>query len=450
MLKRIKKLFSTSSAAPDRIPHSTHGLNRRKVSGSAIRIIEALHAAGHEAYLVGGGVRDLILGGSPKDFDIATNATPEMVQKVFRRAKIIGRRFKIVHVRMGREVFEVTTFRGSHTDAGGRKHAVQSEKGILLRDNVYGDLESDAFRRDFSINALYYDPSTEEIIDYCGGLDDLSARRLSIIGDPSARYKEDPVRMLRAIRFMAKLALKIDPATEAPIKEHSEYLREIPPARLFDETLKLFLSGSAAATIDKLHEYHLLQHLFPSAARGLDGDSTIFQNMLRNSAVNTDKRIRQEKRVTPAFIYASMLWPALQTEMDRLRPDMRCSEQELMFQAANGVIVEQQQKTSIPKRFLIPMRDIWGLQLRLERRDPKRALSLLEHPKFRAGYDFLLLREQSGEVTDSLGDWWTKFQFAEAEEQTQMLSAFKSKSPRRRSRRRKPSDNTDQEPRDAE
>ncbi len=434
MLKHLKKIFIHDSAAPARIPAEEHRIDKRRIASNAISIINALQRAGWEAYLVGGSVRDLLLGGSPKDFDIATNATPEEVQKVFRRAKIIGRRFKIVHVRLGREVFEVTTFRGSHTSAEAQHRAVQSDKGILLRDNVYGDLESDAYRRDFTINALYYDPSSELIIDYTGAIDDLKARRLRIIGDPDARYKEDPVRMLRAIRFLAKLALKIESDTEAPIRQHSEYLQEIPPARLFEEVLKLFLSGSASAILEKLHEYHLLEHLFPAAARAFTEGSESSRALLRNAAVNTDKRIRQNKRVTPAFIYAAMLWPALQGEMRKQGANTRSGGQELMFRASNSVIIEQQQKTAIPKRFLIPMREIWTLQLRLERRDPKKAFTLLEHTKFRAAYDFLLLREQSGETETKMGEWWTRFQFADKSEQLAMLDEIKT-APQRRRRR---------------
>ena len=439
MLKTIKKLFiGDSSIKMRRIPASEHRINRDLISPNAIRVIQELKAAGWEAYLVGGGVRDLLLGGAPKDFDIATNATPEQVQTVFRRARVIGRRFKIVHVRMGREVLEVTTFRGSHTaDSGTKQHSVQSERGILLRDNVYGDLESDALRRDFTLNALYYEPESEEVIDYCGGLEDLRRRHLKIIGEPSARYKEDPVRMLRAVRFICKLGLSIDPATERPIREHSEYLREIPAARLFEEVLKLLLSGYARTILDALHEYHLLQHLVPDAAKAFEHGIETQRAMILNASANTDRRISEGKRVTPAFIYAALLWPGLQ---QRLGSGSHTVSQEEFIRAADSTVFLQQQYTAIPKRFLIPMREIWSLQQRFNRRDPKRAFALLEHPRFRAAYDFLLLREESGEHTQKLGEWWTQFQFAERDEQMAMIKRCSTTAPdkKRRRRRRKP------------
>ncbi len=441
MLKKIKRLFSAdpvSAVTLERIPASEHGIRTREISGNALKVIDELQREGFEAYLVGGGVRDLLLGGHPKDFDIATDATPEEVTRVFRRARIIGRRFKIVHVRMGREVLEVTTFRGTHEGGAGKRHAVQSDKGILLRDNVYGDLQSDALRRDFSVNALYYDPSSEEILDYTGGMRDLKARRLSIIGDPEARYKEDPVRMLRAIRFRHKLNFELAEETEAPIRNHANYLLEIPPARLFEEVLKLFLSGQAESTLRGLHEYHLLPHLFPGAAEILDTGSEQHQRLLYCAAANTDERIASNKRVTPAFIYAAFLWPTLQEQMEAHRADFRGGDQELLMNVSNGVLLAQQQKTAIPKRFQIPMREIWNLQLRFDRRDGKRAFAMLEHPRFRAAYDFILLREQSGEDLKGLGAWWTEFQHADRDRQIAMVNDTKSAAPKRRRRRRRP------------
>ncbi|WP_096085443.1 polynucleotide adenylyltransferase PcnB [Agaribacterium haliotis] len=448
MLKKLKKLFrpNTKPLTATRVSGRENGIDKRDISHNALKVIELLQDAGWQAYLVGGGVRDLLLGGHPKDFDVATDATPEQVQKVFRRARIIGRRFKIVHVRMGREVIEVTTFRGSHEEASGKQHAVQSDKGILLRDNVYGDLCSDAWRRDFSINALYYDPSDDSIVDYCNGLSALKQKSLSIIGEPDARYKEDPVRMLRAIRFMSKLGFSLDAASEQPIREHSDYLLEIPPARLFEEVLKLFMSGRAEAILEQLHHYHLLEHLFPAAADVFNRDESQAKRLLLCAAANTDERLAQGKRVTPAFIYAAFLWPRLQQQMQALRSQHRGGEQELLNKAATGVISEQLQRTAIPKRFLIPMREIWTLQLRLPRRDGRRAYTLLEHPRFRAAYDFLLLREQSGEELGQLGHWWTEFQVASEERRQALLeSARNSQAPRKRKRprRRKPAKNND-------
>jgi poly(A) polymerase len=437
MLQKLKRLLSTAKPATDSVrPTETSGLiDRNDISHAALTVIETLQSANWQAYLVGGGVRDLLLSGQPKDFDVATDATPEQVQSLFRRARVIGRRFKIVHVRVGREIIEVTTFRGSHTQSGSSKSAVQSQSGILLRDNVYGDLQSDALRRDFSVNALYYDPSTDRVIDYCDGLDDIEGQTLKMIGDPAERYKEDPVRMLRAVRFQAKLGFNIEKSTEAPIKQLAHYLGEIPPARLFEETLKLFLSGHARATLESLNNYGLLQHLFPSAAKALNGNSEQASRIIIHTAENTDQRLSKGKRVTPAFIFAAFLWPDLWERFQVLKSQEKRSLQELLFQAADEIVIAQQQKTAIPKRFLIPMREIWALQLRLTKRDPKRAYSMLEHNRFRAAYDFLLLREQSGEALNGLGDWWTRFQFADQDEQSALLEKIKGNKRRRSGKR---------------
>jgi len=423
------------------IAEKTHGIRRDDISKNAIKVIEQLHAANFQAYLVGGGVRDLLLGGKPKDFDVATDAKPEQVRSLFRSARIIGRRFRIVHVRFGREVIEVTTFRDSHEVAGDDQDAEQSENGMLLRDNVYGNILTDAERRDFTVNALYYDPKSGELLEFHTGVEDLNARLLRLVGNPETRYKEDPVRILRAIRFAAKLAFTIEPATEAPIREHADYLSHIPPARLFEEVLKLFMSGSATATLTLLREYHCLQYLFPSTDYCMEQGRDEDRNMVMSAAANTDKRIRQNKKVTPAFIYAAFLWPALRASMRHMIKDQNLSPQESMQRAAQGVITQQLTFTSIPKRFLIPMREIWALQLRLPRRQGKRALTLMEHPRFRAAYDFLLLREQAGEKLNGLGEWWTRFQASDDNERQAMLDKLSNETPppkKRRPRRRKP------------
>lgn len=433
MLKKLTQFFSRDKDSPSQashIPAEHHGINPKSISAAAIKVIETLQDEGWEAYLVGGGVRDSLLGNTPKDFDVATNATPEKVSNIFRRSRIVGRRFKIVHVRMGRELIEVTTFRGAHEAKNAARQASQNEKGMLLRDNVYGDLESDAKRRDFTINALYYDPTQQTVIDFCGGVDDLQQQTLRMIGDPASRYKEDPVRMLRAVRFKAKLNFELDPSTKAPIRDHAHYLKDIPSARLFEEVLKLFLSGKAKHTLETLHEFELLEHLFPSVARVLNGDDAFSKNLLYLATENTDKRIASNKRVTPAFIYAAFLWPALQEEIAILTSQSRGNPQDILYRASDAVIYEQQKRTAIPKRFQIPMKEIWSLQHRFKRRDAKRAFSLLEHKRFRAAYDFVLLREQAGERLGGLGDWWTTFQFADKDTQLSMLE--KTKSNRRR------------------
>ncbi|WP_331346273.1 polynucleotide adenylyltransferase PcnB [Cellvibrio sp. UBA7661] len=450
MLKRLLNLFTSkdsskvSGATPNgaiSIPRDQHNISRKNISQAAIRIIKQLEDSGFSAYLVGGGVRDLLLGNHPKDFDVATNARPEEVKRLFRSARIVGRRFQIVHVRMGREVIEVTTFRGHHEDTS--QHASRSEDGMLLRDNVYGTLETDAMRRDFTVNALYYTLKDFSVIDYCKGMDDLKNRTLRMIGDPATRYKEDPVRMLRALRFAAKLGFKIEPKTAKPIRELGSLLLNVSDARLFEEVLKLFLGGSATATFNLMREYDLLVHLFPGTDIALKAGDTLGANLIEQCMINTDKRIRAEKTVTPAFIYAALLWPALQHQFHLLSGKMTPTQ--AWTQAATNTINLQLTRTAIPKRFLIPMREIWDLQQRLPSRLGMRALRTLDHPRFRAAYDFLLMREAAGEALDGLGVWWTNYQTATEDEREQMVKevARQSKTggaakPRRRRSPRKP------------
>ncbi len=445
MLKRLLKLLSPSSSAASAGNHtmtatrSDHHVSLHGLSPNAVKVCQSLQQAGYQAYIVGGGVRDSLLEAKPKDFDVATDATPEQVRQVFRSSRIIGRRFKIVHVRFGREIIEVTTFRGSH-QTGKPHNAVQSEQGLLLRDNVYGDLESDALRRDFTINALYYDPISETLIDFTHGLEDIKSRTLRIIGNASDRYREDPVRMLRAARFAAKLAFKLEPATAQPILSLGELLDHIPAARLFEEVLKLMLGGSATATYNSLREYNLLTHLFPGATP-LINDSEFNQKMIELVCVNTDKRIRQGKRVTPAFIFAVFLWLPLQAEIKRLLAEgMKIGD--ARNAAVASVISQQLTRTSIPKRFTLPMRDIWYLQHVLATRPGKRCFGALEHQRFRAAYDFLLLREDAGEDFNGAGRWWTEFQFADEAHQQTMVETLNtqqtSNKPKRKPRRRKP------------
>jgi poly(A) polymerase len=451
MLKRLLNLFTSkdpgkasSARASDGaiiIPRDQHTISRKNISPAAIKIIRQLEDAGYSAYLVGGGVRDLLLGSHPKDFDVATNAKPEEVRRLFRSARIVGRRFQIVHVRMGREVIEVTTFRGHHEDTS--QHSARSEDGMLLRDNVYGTLETDAMRRDFTVNALYYTLKDFSVVDYCNGMEDLKNRTLRIIGDPVTRYKEDPVRMLRALRFAAKLGFSVDPRTAQPIRELGSLLLNVSDARLFEEVLKLFLGGSATATFNLLREYDLLLHLFPGTDAALKADDTLGANLIEQCMVNTDKRIRSDKTVTPAFIYAALLWPALQQRYARLSSQMTAAQ--AWAQAGTEVVNQQLTRTAIPKRFLIPMREIWDLQQRLPSRLGMRALRTLDHPRFRAAYDFLLMREAAGEVLDGLGMWWTNYQAANEEERELMVKELAKQGgpkaaskPRRRRGPRKP------------
>jgi poly(A) polymerase len=442
MLKRLLNFIAPRTAHPAAgklrvIPRDQHNISRKHISPAALKIIKQLQEANYEAYLVGGGVRDLLLGSQPKDFDIATNATPEQIRRIFRGARIIGRRFQIVHVRMGREVIEVTTFRAAHDDDRG---TVRSAEGMLLRDNVYGTVATDALRRDFTVNALYYTINGFAVHDYTGGMADLQKRTLRMIGDPVTRYKEDPVRMLRAIRFAGKLGFSIEPGTALPIYEWGHLLNNISSARLFEEVLKLFLGGSATATFSLLREYKLSSHLFPGTEAALAAGDELGLGVIEQTMVNTDKRIRADKTVTPAFIYAALLWPALQQKRQELEQQMPPTP--AYAQAAQQVVAQQLARTSIPKRFSIPMREIWDLQHRLTQRSGIRAIRLLDHPRFRAAYDFLLMREEAGEQLDGLGSWWTHFQVADEDEREQMIKKILrrsgSKSPRRAPRKRKP------------
>ncbi len=419
------------------IPRDQHNVSRSVISEPAKKVLHRLNKSGYEAYLVGGGVRDILLGNRPKDFDIATNATPEEVHALFRNSRLIGRRFRIVHVVFGREIIEVTTFRGnaSAEDGDGDDERKTNEHGLLLRDNVYGTQEEDALRRDFTVNALYYCIRDFTVIDFANGIDDLRNRQIRLIGDPETRYREDPVRMLRAIRFAAKLDFEIEPETEAPIRELAPLLHHIPPARLFDEVLKLFSAGYGEKTYDLLRQYNLLAPLFPETVRALEAGEP--DTLIRQALRNTDARIAQGKSVTPYFLFAAMLWPALQAEWRR-RQDNGDPVQPALHGAIGKVIGRQVQATAIPKRFSGPMREIWELQLRLPRRQGKRAYSTMAHPRFRAAYDFLLIREAAGELEPGLGQWWTEFQQRDERGQERMLSELTSDGPKKRRRRRKP------------
>jgi poly(A) polymerase len=446
----LKKLFQSFRSPLRRAPHprstpevlgnNQHSLRRGQISRYAVSVVERLQNAGYQAYVVGGCVRDLLLNFEPKDFDVATSATPEQVRAEFRNARVIGRRFKLVHVHFGREIIEVATFRSHHPQGDEEEDSTQAarnESGRILRDNVYGTLEDDAQRRDFTINALYFDVSNERILDYAHGVHDIRNRLIRLIGDPEQRYQEDPVRMLRAVRFAAKLGFDIEKHSAAPIRRLAPMLREIPSARLFDEVLKLFLSGQAERTFELLLEYDLFAPLFPASAKALEQNPEYAGRLIRQALANTDERIYRGKPVTPAFLFAALLWPALPARVAYLQgrgmPPIPA-----MQEATHDVISEQCQRTAVPKRFTIPIREIWDMQERLPRRSGKRADLLLENPRFRAGYDFLLLREEAGEETDGLGDWWTDYQDASDSERRNMIRALNSKddgaAPRKRRR----------------
>jgi poly(A) polymerase len=425
------------------ISRPDHTISRKQISSAALKVLYGLKEAGYDAYLVGGCVRDLLLGHEPKDFDVATNASPEQVNKVFRRSRLIGRRFKLVHVRFGREVIEVATFRAppeteQHVD----------EQGRIVRDNVYGTLEQDAWRRDFTVNALYYNIQDFSIVDFTGGIADLQAGKIRLIGDVETRYREDPVRMLRAIRFVGKLGLRLDDETEKWIPKLAELLIDIPPARLFDESLKLYLSGNAAVTNELLSHYGVFKHLFPQTDALLHEEQDGYPRILLTKALeNTDKRIDEGKPVTPAFLFAALLWePVRQRWQDYMANKIPAIP--AMQRAASEVIAQQVQRVAVPKRYTLVTRDIWILQTRLNQRLGKRAFRSLAQPKFRAGYDFLLLRNEAGEALQELADWWTLFQEQDETEQLKMVNSLSAsaggakKRPRRR-RRRKPAVKSD-------
>lgn len=430
------------------IERPDHNISRSGISSSALKVLYRLHKSGFQAYIVGGGVRDLLLGMEPKDFDVATDARPEQVNDLFRNARMIGRRFKLVHVRFGREIIEVATFRAQHSDDDDHPGQARDESGRILRDNVYGSLEEDAFRRDFTINALYYNIADFSVVDHVGGVRDLEQGLLRLIGDPVTRYREDPVRMLRAVRFAAKLGFRIEEGTAQPIAELSPLLQDIPPARLFEEVLKLFLGGVAQETWEELKHHGLFEPLFPLTERALARDTdTAGQQFIARALGNTDKRIAEGRPVTPFFLFAAFLWEPVRQRVEELEAD-GMGKPEALHQASDEVASRQQQVIALPKRFAVPMREIWQLQPRFEHRSGKRALRLLSHPRFRAAYDFLLLRAEVGEVDPELAKFWTDVQEVSGPKQREMLSAQSGgkggrSSRRRRSRRGKGGGNKD-------
>jgi poly(A) polymerase len=438
--KLLQRVFKGKKKHPPHSPHEAqryprrvHGIDRKLISSAALKTTQELHKAGFAAFIVGGAVRDLLLKHTPKDFDIATNATPEQVHRVFRRSRIIGRRFRIVHVMFGAETIEVTTFRGSHLSDDGDSQIAES--GRILRDNVFGSQEEDAARRDFTANALYYDPQTEEVWDFHHGVTDIQHNVLRIIGNPEIRYREDPVRMLRAVRLSAKLGLKLHPATESPIPRMADLLGEVPPSRLFDEMLKLFLSGHAMESAKALREHGLHHGLLPMLDVVLE--QPMGERFVALALQNTDERVQQDKPVSPAFLFATLLWHEVLAAWQKYQSTGEKPLPALM-QAMHDVSDIQAEKLAITKRFSVNMKEIWSLQPRFEQRAGQRPYRLLEHPRFRAGYDFLLLRCQSGELPMELAEWWDTFAQANSEQRTAMLLPNTEPAKKRRRRRRKP------------
>lgn len=422
------KTVSKRTLEPVIIPRAEHIITRNAISSNALKVLYRLHNEGFSAFLVGGCVRDLLLGGRPKDFDVATDASPEEVRKLFRNSRIIGRRFRLVHVVFGPDTIEVATFRTHHDNAEAHE-GQKSHQGMILRDNVYGSIEDDVWRRDFSINALYYNIADFSVIDYTGGMQDLQQRMIKMIGQPEQRYQEDPVRLLRAIRFMAKLNLNISSETEEPLLRLSHLLDSVSSARLFQEVLKIFQGGALLQTVKLLQKYHLFAKLFPQTAETLHKPETM--QLLELALRNTDARIKEDKTVSPAFLFAVFLWhPITQQTMhyeeEGLPPPVAIDK------AIRSIMGKQTQKLAIPRRIIISVREICVLQYRFVHRYGKRPFRLLAHPRFRAAYDLLILRSQAGEHIQELSQWWQQFHEADETTQNQMLKKMNRSRPKRK------------------
>lgn len=426
-----KAVVTSIIRKPQIIPRSEHGVSRSNISENALKVLYRLKNAGYAAYLVGGGVRDLLLGIQPKDFDIATDAHPEQVRELFRNCRLIGRRFRLAHVHFGREIIEVSTFRASHNDAiDGEGH---EEDGRIIRDNVYGQLDDDVWRRDFTVNALYYNIEDYSIVDYVGGIEDIQNKQLRLIGIAEDRYREDPVRMLRAIRFAIKLDFSIHPVSEQPIRDLASLLEEIPEARLFEEFLKLFMGGRSTEAYQQLREYGLFAMLFPQTEVLLEQNNEFIHKLLASAFRNTDQRLAEDKPVTPAFLLAALLWvPVRNLANDHESNGL--SEMDAIHLASDAIISHQIRSTSMPRRFTHMARDMWALQVRLKNTRGKRPFRLLTHQRFRAAYDFLLLRAEAGEDIRELASWWTEFQ---GEHMDIQLAAKKEREKKRFRRRPK-------------
>ncbi|NRF63759.1 polynucleotide adenylyltransferase PcnB [Vibrio coralliilyticus] len=422
------------------ITRQEHNISRKQISDNALKVLYRLHGAGFDAFLVGGGVRDLLLAQNPKDFDIATNATPEQIRQLFKNCRLIGRRFRLAHIMFGRDIIEVATFRGHHQETS-KNISQQSKEGMLLRDNVYGTIDEDAERRDFTINAMYYNIGDYTIHDYAGGNEDLEDRLVRLIGDPETRYREDPVRMLRAIRFAVKLDFDIEEDTAAPIEEMSPLLRDIPSARLYEESLKMLQSGYGLETYHLMREYNLFQQLFPVISEDFTEEySSKTEQMLDLVLDSTDQRIEEGKRINPAFMFAAMLWYPLQARAELLMEKRKLSAYDAIMEASNYILDEQVRTIAIPRRHTATIREIWQLQLRMPRRNGKRAFRLMELNKFRAGFDFLEMRgEIEGGETEQLAKWWETFQNAGRNMRQSMVADLDAESPDQgKKRRRKP------------
>ena len=396
-------------------------IDQEKISKNAVSVISKLNKEGFEAYLVGGCIRDLLADNVPKDFDIATNAHPADIRKIFRNSRIVGKRFQIVHVRFEREILEVSTFRRLDTELIKN----QSDSGMILRDNSFGSLEEDSLRRDFGINAIYYNPISKQLIDLQGGVDDISRKVIKSIGPIDLRLREDPVRMLRAIRISEKLEFELENDIEESIRIEAHLIQDVSPARLFEESLKMFMGGYGARVFLKLKELDVYKWIFPNNGSPLKESN--LELLIRKALESTDQRVLKDMPITPAFIYASILWYPFLADRSRNIKELGLNNYDASNEAASSVLSKQQLITSIPRRFSTPIKDIWFLQFRLNSRFGKKPFRTLQHKRFRAAYDFLLIREAAGEKTGNLGDWWTAYQAASDEERQNL-----QKSPRKK------------------
>ncbi len=439
-----------------------------------------LREAGYQGFLVGGCVRDLMLGLTPKDFDVSTDALPEEIRKLFRNCRLVGRRFRLAHVFFGRETIEVATFRASSAPsqaeepvldvdaeegdsgeevqiaeervvqqppAGRRRDSFDEaadtnrafdESGRILRDNVYGNIDEDVWRRDFTCNSLYYNIADFSIWDYVNGAADIAAHTLRLIGDPETRYREDPVRMLRAARFEAKLGFSLDPATAAPIATLADLLGGVPPARLFDETLKLFLTGHGARSYEVLRSRGLLAALLPTVdAYAASHPGNLVEQLLLQGLRNTDERVAADKPITPTFLFALLLYGPIAGIIEAM-PQEHWHETGAILDACDQAMREAQSRIAIPRRFALGVREMFALQPRLEHPRGRRALRVLEHPRFRASYDLLLLRAQLGLASQETADWWTRLQEVPSAQRETMADELGGSTPRREGARRGP------------
>ena len=455
----IDKLFGKAPAAGAargkrvEVPKAQHGIDPALVDERAAKVVRTLADGGFEAYIVGGAVRDLLLGLRPKDFDVATNATPEQVKGLFRRAFIVGRRFRIVHVVFGRgrqdhglsEVIEVSTFRAlldaaaadaasgnektSRGELAGKAHVVDAE-GRVLRDNVWGPQIEDAARRDFTVNAMYYDPLREIVVDYHGGIADAKKKLLRMIGDPATRYREDPVRIIRAIRFAAKLGFKIEAKTRAPIQAMAALLDNVPPSRTFDEMIKLLQTGHALASIEELRKHGLHRGVFPvldvvlDEAQRHDGQ----ERFVTLALADTDRRVAEGKPVAPSFMLACMLWHDVLDRWQKFKAQGEAPFNALQ-QAIDAVFDAKIGDISGRGRLAADMREIWMMQPRFERRTGSTVFTLIEQPRFRAGFDFLRLRGAAGEIDAALPNWWEQFSQADASARAELVEQARHATP---------------------